>query len=78
MDTFSLISLYYRGGNIANLVPNADTRYGSACTPFDDYLTNYYTNYVKVVVDSIGNYANDNSNSSRLAGRFNINAKTPV
>ena len=46
MDSFSIISWYYRGGTIANLVPDANSRYGT-CTTFNDYLANFHTNYVK-------------------------------
>jgi hypothetical protein len=55
IDTFSIINKYYRSGSIATLVTDANTRYGSACTPFNDYLTNFYNNYVKPVADTIGN-----------------------
>lgn len=51
IDSFSIISWYYRGGTLANLVTDANTRYGSACTPFNNYLTNFADNYVKVVND---------------------------
>jgi hypothetical protein len=76
-DTFSIISSYYRGGTIANLATHANTRYGT-CAPFDSYLTNFYTNYVKVVVDNIGNSVDDAADTTKLAGRFVTNAQTPV
>lgn len=78
IDTFSIISSYYRAGNIANLVSDANTRYGAACTPFNNYLTNFYTNYVKEVVDKIGNSDQDSADNTKLAGRYNSATKTPV
>ena len=77
LDAFSLISAYYRAGKNTTLVSNANTRYGT-CANFNSFLTNYYTNYVKPVVDAIGNTVDDATNTSRLAGRFSTNAKTPV
>lgn len=78
INTFSIISMYYRGGNIANLVADANTRYGGTCTPFNNYLTNFYTNYVKEVVDKIGNSGQDSADNTKLAGRYNSATKTPV
>jgi len=77
IDTFSIFSWYYRAGN-ANLLADANTRYGSACTPFNDYLTNYGNNYVKVVNDQIGNTLQDAADSTKLAGRYKIKTFTPV
>lgn len=77
IDAFSIISTYYRGGNIATIGTDADIRYGS-CPQFDSFLNNFYTNYVKLVVDNIGNTVDDASNNAKLAGRFVINAKTPI
>ena len=77
MDSFSIISWYYRGGTIGNMVTDANTRYGT-CTLFNDYLTNFHANYVKVVNDNIGDSAQDSGNTAKLAGRYNANAKTPV
>jgi hypothetical protein len=77
VNSFSIISEYYRSSNIANLIPNINTRYGT-CTPFNNYLTNYYNNYVKPVVDNIGNTVSDSANNAKLAGRFSINVNTPL
>lgn len=77
IDAFSLISTYYRASKNTSLVGDAITRYGT-CTNFNSFLNNYYTNYVKPVVDAIGNTVDDATNTSRLAGRFSTNAKTPV
>ena len=78
INSFSIISQYYRGNNLASLTTDADTRYGSACTPFNHYLTNFANNYVSVVNNQIGNSAQDSTNSSKLAGRYQINIATPV
>lgn len=78
IDTFSIISLYYRNTNINNLIPDANTRYGAACTPFNDYMTNFFNNYVKIVNDKIGNTAQDSSDTTKLAGRFISTTSTPV
>lgn len=51
IDAFSIISLYYRNNNIINLITDANTRYSAACAPFNDFLTNFFNNYVKVVND---------------------------
>lgn len=59
-------------------MPDANIRYGSACTPFNDFLTNFYTNYVKEVADKVGNSVQDSANSTKLAGRYQANAKVPV
>ena len=77
IDTFSIISWYYRGGN-TNLLTDANTRYGSACNPFNSYLINFGNNYVKVVNDGIGNAAQDSADSTKLAGRYQIKTYTPV
>jgi hypothetical protein len=77
IDTFSIISKYYRTGNIANIGTDADTRYGN-CPGFNSYLNNFYTNYVKQVVDNIGNTVDDAANNAKLAGRFVMKAKTPI
>ena len=78
IHTFSIISWYYRGGNINSLVTDTNSRYGSTCTPFNDYLTNFHTNYVKEVNDKIGDTSQDSSDTNKLAGRFITSAKTPV
>lgn len=78
IDTFSIISLYHRNGTSANLVTDANTRYGAACTPFNDYLTNFANNYVSVVNDKIGNSGQDSTDSNKLAGRFQIKTNTPT
>ncbi len=77
IDTFSMISTYYRGATLANLISDADVRYGT-CAPFDTYLNNFHNNYVKKVVDNIGNSADDSADVNKLAGRFATNAKTPI
>ncbi len=77
IDSFSIISDYYRTGSIASIATDADSRYGN-CAPFNTFLTNYFTNYVQVVVDSIGNTVDDGTDTSKLAGRFKVNAKTPI
>lgn len=77
IDTFSIISQYYRTGNIGNIGTDADSRYGT-CAPFDSYLNNFYNNYVKLVVDNIGNTVDDSANNAKLAGKFIIKAKTPI
>lgn len=77
IDAFSIISSYYRSGTIVNIVTDANTRYGT-CTQFNSFLVNYFTNYVQTVVDNIGNTADDSSDTTKLAGRFGINAKTPI
>ena len=77
MNTFSIISWYYRGSTIANMVPDANTRYGT-CSNFNTFLTNFYNNYVKVVNDNIGDSGQDSGNTAKLAGRYNSNTKTPV
>lgn len=77
IDAFSIISTYYRNGNIANIGTDANTRYGS-CTQFNSFLNNFHNNYVKLVVDNIGNSVDDAANNAKLAGRFVLNAKTPI
>ena len=77
IDTFSIISLYYRNGTIGNLITDANTRYNLPCTTFNNFLTNFANNYVQIVNDKIGNSAQDTANSSKLAGRFQINTKAP-
>lgn len=46
INTFSIISHYYRAGTIASLATDANTRYGT-CATFTTYLDNFYNNYVK-------------------------------
>ena len=77
INSFSIISQYYRTGNIANLVPNANTRYGT-CPLFTTHLTNFHTNYVQYVVDSIGNTVSDAADSTKLAGRYITKVKNPL
>jgi hypothetical protein len=77
IDTFSIISTYYRGNSIGSLVSDADSRYG-VCTSFDTYLDNFHNNYVKKVVDNIGNSVDDATDVAKLAGRFVTKAKTPI
>jgi hypothetical protein len=77
IDSFSIISDYYRGGSIAAIGSDANARYGS-CLQFDNFLSNFYNNYVKLVVDNIGNTADDAAINTKLAGRFVINAQTPI
>ena len=59
------------------MVPDANTRYGT-CTDFNNYLTNFYNNYVKVVNDNIGDSTQDSADTAKLAGRYNSQTKTPV
>lgn len=79
MDTFSIISAYYRNssGFFSNIIAHANARYGT-CTPFNNYINNFHNNYVKKVVDKIGNSVDDASDTTKLAGRFVTNAKTPI
>ena len=77
INTFSIISDYYREGTIGTLTSDSNTRYGGACTDFTNYLNNFYTNYAKIVDDSIGNSQVDSANNAKLAGRFNSKAQTP-
>jgi hypothetical protein len=77
IDAFSIISSYYRSGTIVSIGTDANTRYGS-CPQFNSFLTNYFNNYVKMVVDGIGNTADFPSDTTKLAGRFVTNAKTPI
>ena len=77
IDTFSIISTYYRGNSIGSLVSDTDLRYGT-CGDFDTYLDNFHTNYVKKVVDNIGNSVDDAADITKLAGRFVTNAQTPI
>lgn len=78
MDSFSIISWYYRNGTLPNLITDANMRYGSACAPFNDYLTNFGNNYVKEINDKIGNSGQDSADSTKLAGRYQIKTNTPV
>jgi hypothetical protein len=78
IDTFSIISQYYRTYNLGSLTTDANARYGSACNPFNDYLINFATNYVLVVNDKIGNSAQDSTNTNTLAGRYQTNTYTPI
>jgi hypothetical protein len=79
IDSFSIISSYSRAGTLVTLATtDSNTRYGTTCTPFRNYLTNYATTYVNVVINNIGNSAQDSTDSSKLAGRFQINTKTPL
>jgi len=77
MDTFSIISLYYRNNTIANLVTDANTRYGT-CAPFNTFVTNFGNNYVKVVNDKVGNSAQDAADNTKLAGRFQTKTNSPL
>lgn len=78
LDTFSIVGSYYRAnGNINTLIAHSNVRYG-VCLKFTTYLTNFHNNYVKKIVDNIGNTIDDASNPAKLAGRFIIKAKTPI
>ena len=77
MNTFSIISYYYRANSIATMTTDANTRYGT-CSPFNDFLTNFHNNYVKIANDNIGNAAQDSADNTKLAGRYNSKTKTPV
>lgn len=77
LDTFSILSSYYRASTTGNIVSHANTRY-TTCPSFNTYLTNYLSNYVQIVNDKIGNNAVDNSDNTKLAGRFVSKTKTPV
>ncbi len=46
--------------------------------PFLNFLTNYYNNYVYLVVQYIGNIVDDAGDSTKIAGRFVIKAKAPI
>ncbi len=78
IDTFSIISLYYRNGTLSNLITDANTRYVLPCTPFNSFLDSFANNYVKVVNDKIGNSAQDGGDSNKLAGRFQIKTNAPT
>jgi len=41
-------------------------------------MANFHTKYVQPVTDNIGNSVDDAADSTKLAGRFVINTKTPV
>lgn len=78
IDTFSIIGAYYRGSKSAGVLStDANTRYGT-CADFNSYLTNYYNNYVKPVIDSIGNTVDDSADLTKLAGRFATKGKAPI
>jgi len=77
VDSFSIISRYYRTGSIGTIAADATTRYGS-CPPFNAFLNNFYNSYVKPVVDNIGNTVDDGTNTAKLAGRFKTSALTPI
>ena len=78
IDTFSIAGSYYRSnGDITALIADSDIRYGS-CTTFTNYLNNFYNNYVRIVIDTIGNTFDDAADSSKMAGRVIIKARTPL
>ena len=78
IDAFSIIGAYSRAnGNIIDLVADSTTRYGS-CAPFQNFLTNFYNNYVNLVVQNVGNTVDDVADSLKVAGRLVVKAKTPL
>ena len=78
LDTFSITGAYYRSnGNINSLILHSNTRYG-VCLKFTTYLNNFHNNYVKKIVDNIGNTIDDANNPAKLAGRFITKAKNPI
>jgi len=78
IDTFSIISTYYRvNGDITDLLADSISRYGT-CNPFQNFLINFYNNYVSLIVQNIGNTVDDAANSVKISGRFVIKAKTPL
>jgi len=77
LDTFSILSYYYRASTTGSIVADANNRYGT-CPSFTNYFTNFLNNYVIPVNSNIGNTAEDNADNSRLAGRFVSMAQTPI
>ncbi len=78
IDAFSIIGTYSRAnGNIVDLLADSATRYGT-CAPFQDFLTNFYNNYVDKVVGQIGNTVDDAADPLKVAGRLILKAKTPL
>lgn len=77
IDAFSIIGAYSRINNIVDLLADSVTRYGT-CAPFQNFLTNFYTNYVDVVVQNIGNTVDDAAEPLKVAGRLVSKAKTPL
>jgi hypothetical protein len=75
IDTFSLLSYYYRASAIASINADSTSRYTLACTPLNNFFTNFLNNYVGVINLNIGNTAQDSADNTKLAGRYNANAK---
>lgn len=47
-----------------------NSRYGTTCTEFNDHMKSFYTRYVTVVDDTIGNTDDDHADTNKVTGRF--------
>lgn len=78
IDTFSLLSYYYRASTTGSITADSTARYTLACTPLNNFLNNFLNNYVAPINLNIGNTAQDSAVSTKLAGRYNAKAKVYI
>lgn len=67
LDAFDFLVTY---NGTAQIETDIDSRYGTTCTAFNDHMTSFYTRYVMVVDDNIGNTDDDHADTSKVTGRY--------
>ena len=70
LDSFDFIVAYNGAGGTAQLETDINSRYGTTCTAFNDHMKSFYTRYVTVVDDAIGNTGDDHGDTTKVTGRF--------
>ena len=67
LDSFDFLVTY---NNTGQLEADINSRYGTTCTAFNDHMKSFYTRYVTVIDDNIGNTNDDHADTNKVSGRF--------